>query len=146
MIEKRTDRRKKPTPFLCQHTFFGRRSENRRSEDQKGNSYFDRYGSKVWILCLSLLCLNIFDALMTLYHLRFGATESNPLLDYFLQTGGEEAFLLAKFGLAFSGIFFLFLHSNFKRVKLYTSSLVAVYGVLAFYHVSPFFVDYTQLS
>ena len=146
MIKERKDRRQRPTPLFGPYTFRGRRVSSRRSDDRKVNIYFDRYSSRVWFLFLSLLALNIFDAVMTLYHLQFGATESNPILDFFLQSGGESSFLIAKFVLAFSGTIFLFLHSQFKRVKVYTSSLVAIYAVLACYHISPFFINYAQLG
>jgi hypothetical protein len=68
---------------------------------------------KIWTwLAISLAIFNIFDTLTTLYALRHGATEGNPIVNAILLHGGVLAFIICK--LAVLQIGFILAHSTIK--------------------------------
>jgi hypothetical protein len=76
----RKDRRKQPTSGLSRFTFFGRRKRIRRKTDQKQGGYVDQYSSLLLFLLISIIGLNVLDALFTLMILDLKGWEANPVV------------------------------------------------------------------
>jgi Domain of unknown function (DUF5658) len=84
------------------------------------------------ILFAALQILNVFDAVMTLWHLMWGtARELNPLMRAALNTG-PWCFLILKLALV-CALSALLVKLNARRTLM---ALVFVYAVLACYHVA----------
>lgn len=133
------DRRQQPTKPFSKYMFIGRRRVNRRKTDPQYGYYVDRYSLRAVLAMLVILALCGIDAFFTIYHLRRGATEVNPIMD-FAQSLGTLQFIIIKYALTLVGIFFLLPHKNFRGARFATIALIAMYLALIAYHLSPFFV------
>ena len=121
------DRRKQPTPLLSQHTFFGRRKDIRRKNEQQKGGYVDYYSSGLFFLLVSIIGLNILDALLTMVNLEAkGSWEVNPIVRSVIQLYGDK-FWVWKFAIVSFSVILLCLHSKFKRVKAIIVSVGFVY-------------------
>jgi len=132
-IDRKTDRRKKPTPFLSRYTFTGKRRFSRR-DDEKLNYYVDRLDKKTWLAIFAIIILSIIDSIFTLYFINRGFKEINPLMNIALIIG-KPTFIITKAVLTVSGILALALHKNFKFVKILVSILICFYILLNLYHI-----------
>ncbi len=66
---------------------FGRRNIVRRFDDYHQTSYRpDHYSLKIFSIIISIVLLSITDAVLTLYLIRHGASEINPIMEHFLKT------------------------------------------------------------
>ena len=103
-IERRSgiDRRNHQRFFSKQLFTKGTREYARRADDRQRVIAFDRYPRPLMIAIMSVLGLSLLDALLTLILIEQGATELNPVMQYFLGHG-TRIFLIVKYGLtAFS--------------------------------------------
>lgn len=127
------DRRKRPTPFLSRYTFWGRRKKHRRDTDPQKNYYVDRVGTGYGIVIIAIFILSVSDSLFTLYHLKRGYREINPVLNAFLFN--NFYFLAVKYILTLVGISALALHKFFLFVKELVIILIVGYAILNIYQV-----------
>jgi hypothetical protein len=90
------DRRNYRRSFIKRLRKRGMREYARRAEDRQRITAFDKYPRPLLIAIIVVLCLSLLDGLLTLILIAQGATELNPIMDYFLSYGAN-AFLLAKY-------------------------------------------------
>ncbi len=132
--EKRTlkDRRKKPTPGLSRHTFFGRRKTIRRTEERKTGGYVDRYSPAIFFLLVLVLGLNILDSFFTIMILDMKGWELNPVVRSVMDIHGDR-FWIWKFGIVSTSLILLCLHSRFKWVKGILVIVTTIYFLVVLY-------------
>lgn len=118
------DRRSNDVPDAKSLFIYGRRKKVRRKDDKFKISYLDQYDSKIFISIVLLLFFSIIDAFLTLFLIDHGASEINPIMDYFLKFG-PVTFLSVKYFLTCYSILVLLIFSNFfiRKLKIYTYSL-----------------------
>ena len=63
----------------------GKRSKVRRSEDRQKFHILERHGPKALAAILLIIMLSVLDAFFTLYLISKGASELNPIMNYFLE-------------------------------------------------------------
>jgi hypothetical protein len=129
------DRRKTPTPIFSRHTLFGRRRSNRRRTDRQYNYYVDLYSARLFFILLLITILSLLDAGYTYRYIALGGKELNPIMDYFLNLGGNS-FFTYKFLMTAIGVFVLCLHKNYRFARSMIAFVLLCYIVLMFYHVS----------
>lgn len=78
-------------------------------------------------------CLNVLDAVMTIFSVRSGAKELNPIMDYFLNIG-EGSFLFVKVFAVFLSLLYLDKKLVGNRRKIF-SYLLSVYVFVVLWHV-----------
>ena len=102
----------------------GRREHNRRREDQQKFFVADRYSQRLFGAIILILLLSVLDGLLTLYLINHGATEINPIMNYYLNVG-PYAFFSVKYALtAFAVLVLLFCQNIFlRRIRIYTRSI-----------------------
>jgi hypothetical protein len=139
------DRRRKTLPPLRYLVAGGRRRRVRRLEDSHRIVLLDRYSPKLLAAILGILVLSLLDAALTLYLVEQGASELNPVMDYFLKKG-PLIFTVTKYLLTcIAVLIFLALansvvpRSNFKAKKLFPYALLAFGGVVVWELVLIFF-------
>jgi hypothetical protein len=132
---ERKDRRQRPTPWLSKYTFIGSRRKNRRKNDQHHNYYVDIYDSKLAKLVVLIFLLCVLDAMLTLFLLGQGASELNPIMDYYLKMG-KNYFFIVKSIFTAVGLLVLLMHQNFKRVRKIIKGLCVVYTLLITYQLA----------
>ncbi len=93
------------------YLFFGSRKEVRRLDDHRKNFFLDIYSLKVFSIIISVVLLSVIDATLTLYLIRNGAAEINPIMEYFLKYG-PLPFLSAKYLLTTASMILLLIHKN----------------------------------
>ncbi len=93
------------------YLFFGRRKEMRRDEDNQESYYLDHYSLRVFGIIIGIILLSLTDALLTLYLIRNGAAEANPIMAHFLKYG-TLPFLAAKYLLTTASIVLLLIYKN----------------------------------
>jgi hypothetical protein len=81
------DRRHRKLGILSKYWFTGRREAVRREEDKQREYKVDRHSSKTLAVILLIVMLSIIDAILTLHLVDRGATELNPVMDYYLDHG-----------------------------------------------------------
>lgn len=128
------DRRKKETPILSRHIFFGRREGFRRKSEQERGGYVDRYDSTLFILLVLILCLNILDIIFTMMILDHKGWELNPVVQSVINIYGDR-FWLWKFLLVSSSLALLCLHSKFNAVYKIILGLSLIYFLIIFYQI-----------
>lgn len=114
-IERRS-RRRPPLKYLI---FGGRRSAPRRDSDKNTFIYVDQYSPWLLVLIVLLIMLSLTDGIFTLYLLEHGATETNPIMAFFISLG-PWPFMIAKFFLTCSGLLCLLVLHNFYFRPLHT--------------------------
>ncbi len=139
------DRRRKTLPPLRYLVAGGRRRRVRRLEDSHRIVLLDRYSPKLLAAILGILVLSLLDAALTLYLVEHGASELNPVMDYFLKKG-PLIFTVTKYLLTcIAVLIFLVLansvvpRSNFKAKRLFPYALLAFGGVVVWELVLIFF-------
>lgn len=126
------DRRSRRRPPLKYMIFGGRRASARRDSDKKDFIFVDRYSPRFMLLFVLLVVLSIADGIFTLYLLEHGATETNPIMAFFLNMG-PWSFMIAKFFLTCSGLLCLLVLHNFyirplrTRVKIIFPAFIAIF-------------------
>ena len=126
------DRRSNDVPEAKSLFIYRRRKKVRRKEDEYKISYFDQYGSGIFIAIVLLIFLSIIDAFLTLFLMDHGASEVNPIMAYFLNFG-PITFISVKYFLTCYSILVLLIFSNvfIRKLKIYTHSLFS-YALGAF--------------
>jgi hypothetical protein len=124
--EKRSgrDRRTNKKASLKYLLFNGRRERIRREDDRQKVFFFDRYNPKLFAAIMAILMLSLFDGLLTLYLIRNGSAELNPVMDYLLQQG-PLPFVVVKYLLTSVGVVILLVFKNvlLSGANIYTHSL-----------------------
>ena len=137
-----SDRRQAPTSILSRFAFTGRRRGGRRDGETK-NIYVDRYSYREWTLVIGIFFLSMLDLLFTLIHLGAGGREANPVMDWFLDWGGTDAFSVAKFLFTVVGLLVLLVHARFDRVRSLLRFAFGIYGLLFLFHL---YVMYVRIA
>lgn len=112
-LERRSghDRRAEGTPFFKFLFFGGKRQKLRRIEDSRRITVFDYYQPTLLVAILTVLCLSLLDAALTLMLLDKGAVELNPVMQYYI-TLGPVIFVVVKYSLtALALIIMVVLHA-----------------------------------
>lgn len=128
------DRRSRHTPIFSRYWLRGRRRGGRRDGETAG-IYVDRYTRAETMLSIWLVVGALLDLVLTIVHLRAGGAEANPIMDWFLQQGGEPAFVAAKVFAALPATLFLLLHVRFRGAFVGLVGLGVMYMALVAYHV-----------
>ena len=81
------DRRHRQLGILSKYWFTGRRAGGRREEDKQRTYRIDRHSSRTLAVILLIVILSIIDAVLTLHLVDHGATELNPVMNYYLGHG-----------------------------------------------------------
>ena len=94
------------------YLFFGRRNKVRRFDDHHQKSYFlDHFSLMIFSIIMGIILLSVTDAMLTLYLIRHGAAEINPIMEHFLKYG-PLPFLAAKYLLTTSSVVLLLIYKN----------------------------------
>jgi len=128
------DRRRQPTPLFSRYTFVGRRRGLRRREERYQGHYVDRFNGWFLGLILAIFILSLLDGFLTVFHLRNGAVELNPIMRYYLELS-PAYFLLVKTFTTGVGLLILLLHQNFLRIRRIIYAIIAGYTVLVSYQL-----------
>lgn len=131
-IEK--DRRKQPAPLLSRYTFFGRRMTPRRKSDQLKGGYIDRYSSTLFFFLITIIGLNVLDALFTMMILDLRGWEANPVVQSVIDLYGTK-FWVWKFFIVSISLTLLCLHSRFRWVKEIIVVISCLYAMVVAYQV-----------
>lgn len=113
-IEQRSgkERRRQDTPWYQQLFFVGKRTQVRRRGDRMQAVHLDQYGTWLFAAIMSIICLSLMDALLTLVLVtEHGAMELNPILAVYLNIGAKT-FFLVKYMLTVLSIFILLLYKE----------------------------------
>ena len=129
------DRRVQPTPALSRYTFFGRRKEIRRRSERLKGGYVDRYSSGTLFLVVSIIGLNVLDALFTIMILELKGLELNPVVQAVMTTHGDN-FWIWKFFIVSIPLTLLCLHSKFRPVKTVLVCICMVYIAVVAYEIA----------
>ncbi|MFG0320312.1 MAG: DUF5658 family protein [Planctomycetota bacterium JB042] len=128
------DRRVRPTPVLSRYTFLGgRRLRPRRGHEREG-AFVDVYSGRLAALLLIFFALTVFDSVATLYYLRKGGTEANPIAQWMIDQGNVE-FVVIKGVLTGVCVLFVLMHKNFRYARYAIGVGFSFYFVLAIYHL-----------
>ena len=128
------DRRKQPTPGLSRFTLWGQRRAFRREEDKKRGGYVDRYSSGLLFLLISVVGLNVLDALFTMMILDNGGWEINPVVCSVIQAYGD-GFWAWKFAIVSVPLILLCLHSKFRTVLTFILGITVFITIVVSYQV-----------
>ncbi len=131
------DRRRPGLPRLRYLILGGRRRAVRRSADTRRILLLDRYSPKLFAAMMGIIALSLLDAALTLYLVSHGASEVNPVMNYFLQKG-PIAFMAAKYLFTcMAVVIFVVLANNvlpwprrFAPQRLYMYAIFAFGGVV----------------
>lgn len=119
-----TDRRQNEGVPGFWYLFFGRRSEVRRFDDYHQKSYYlDQYSLRIFCIIIGIILLSVTDAMLTLYLIRHGAAEINPIMAHFLKYG-PMPFLAAKYLLTTASVVLLVIYKN---VHIFGTNIRAKY-------------------
>ena len=127
------DRRQQATPLFNRFMFWGRRRGGRR-DGEREKVYVDRPGGWVMAAFTVIVGLSILDATFTLYLLKRGATEANPVMRAALHLG-DQAFVLIKTGVTVLAAGFLIIHKNWPLGRLCLAVALLGYSALTLYHL-----------
>ena len=135
-VNKRTtiDRRKQPTPGLSRYTFLGRRKMIRRKSDSQRGGYIDRYSSTLFFFLITIIGLNVLDALFTLMILDLKGWEANPVVNSVISLYGTK-FWVWKFSIVSVSLVPLCLHSRFRLVKEIIIAISCLYVMVVIYQI-----------
>ena len=112
----------------------GKRRIIRRKEDRERIFLVDQYSPALFLTIVAIMFLCIIDALLTLFLLKHGAYEANPIMAYLLNIG-PYAFLVPKYVLTILGAFSLFFFRSVVIPKLNVTTKSLLY-LLAWLYVS----------
>ncbi|MDG2049065.1 MAG: DUF5658 family protein [Myxococcota bacterium] len=128
------DRRQEPTSPWA--PFLGHRNRKRgRRAGENANTYVDRFTSVDIALVVSVLLLNILDALFTMLWIQRGGSEGNPAMAWVLEFG-NSAFLVQKCLIVGIWLILLLVHKNFLIARIGLWVLASVYFLLLLYHIA----------
>lgn len=131
------DRRQRPTPRLSLYSLWGGRRRRPRRDEERTGSFVDVYGSRLWMIVMWVVLMNVADSFFTLVHLQNGGIEANPMAQILLGTG-RESFVFWKCGLIGLALVVLTMHKNFAMARLGLWVSAAAYTMLLGYHLALF--------
>ena len=131
--DRNGDRRGRPTPMMSRFLFWGRRRHGRR-DGEREKVYVDRPGPWMIAAFLIIVGLSILDAGFTLFELKQGATEANPVMRAALHLG-DHAFVLIKTSVTILATGFLMLHKNWPLRRVCLTIALFGYSALTLYHL-----------
>jgi hypothetical protein len=122
-FERRTgfDRRQRHKPVFSKYWLIGKRETPRRKEDRQWRFHPDRYSPRTFVAILLIVMLSMLDAIFTLVLISRGATELNPIMNYYLGYG-PRVFFVVKYLLTFASILLILFH---KHVYLFRGRVQA---------------------
>lgn len=132
------DRRKRATPRFSLYSIWGGRRRDLRRADERDGTFVDVYSTRMWLIVMWVVLMNIADSFFTLVHLQNGGVEANPLAQALLATG-REGFVFWKCGLIGLALVVLTIHKNFPMARLGLWVSAGAYTLLLCYHVALFF-------
>jgi len=132
-----SDRRSRPTPMISRYWLHGRRRGGRREGEVRG-IYVDRYTRTEGALILWVMVAALADLGLTLLHLAAGGEEANPVMAWFLETGGALGFASAKLLMTAGAALFLLWHVRFRGTQVALWGLAALYAGVMVYHLHAF--------
>ena len=106
----------------------------RREEDRKKGGYVDRYGPSLLLFLISIVLLNVLDALFTMMILDYGGWEVNPVVRSAIEVYGDH-FWIWKFSLVSVNVILLCLHSKFRYVRKIIPGICLVYLCIVLYQI-----------
>ncbi len=130
----RTDRRARPTPVLSRYTFFGGKRRGPAPGPAREGTFVDVYSTRLVILLLIFYTFTVFDSVATLFYLRKGGEELNPIARWMIAQGNIE-FVLIKGGLTAVCVLFVMLHKNFRYARASIAVGFTFYAMLTIYHI-----------
>jgi hypothetical protein len=95
--------------------------------------------TKLAILCLCIVGLNLLDVFATLRHIEHGADEINPIMDALLNRS-VYAFFAFKFVWVFVGAILILYHPRPQRLTTFVWMLTLAFAVLGLYHGVLFYI------
>lgn len=118
------DRRSNNVPDVKSLFIYRRRQNIRRKDDKYKITYFDQYGSGLFLAIVVILFLSIIDAFLTLFLIDCGASEINPVMAYLLNFG-PFTFIGVKYFLTCYSVIVILIFNNLflKKLKIFTRSL-----------------------
>jgi len=124
------DRRRQRAPRVSKYWLTGRREALRRKGDRHGLYGPDRHSHKTFFVILLIVSLSVLDAIFTLNLVSHGATELNPIMDYYLRQG-PLVFFMTKYLLTFASVMLILLYQNafLFRTRLRVKSLFFVFAL-----------------
>jgi hypothetical protein len=124
------DRRRQRAPHFSKYGLTGRREALRRKGDRHGLYGPDRHNHKTFFLILLIVALSVLDAIFTLNLVSHGATELNPVMDYYLRQG-PLLFFMTKYLLTFASVLLILFYQNafLFRTRLRVRSLFLLFAV-----------------
>ncbi|MBK7642034.1 MAG: hypothetical protein IPJ19_03130 [Planctomycetes bacterium] len=137
-IYRGPDRRKRATPRFSLYSIWGGRRTDLRRTDERDGTFVDVYTTRLWMVVMWVVLMNIADSFFTLVHLQNGGVEANPMAQMLLQTG-REGFVFWKCGLIGVALVVLTIHKNFPMARLDLWVSAGAYTLLLCYHVALFF-------
>ena len=126
------DRRQEKTPLFSKYSLKGRRIALRREDDRLKLFVPDRHSPKTFAIILTIVMLSMLDAILTLELIGRGASELNPIMDYYLNFG-PLVFFWTKYLLTFASTLLILFH---QEAYLFRSKVQA--KVLYFFLMIPF--------
>ena len=133
------DRRRRATPRFSLYSFWGGRRGGSRRTDEQAGEFVDLYGTRLWLVVMWIVLMNIADSFFTLVHLQNGGVEANPMAQALLRTG-REGFVFWKCGLIGLALVVLTVHKNFPMARLGLWISAGAYTLLLCYHLALFFL------
>ena len=128
------ERRKRPTPGLSRYTFFGRRKGFYKESDRYAGGYVDHYSSKLFIVMVAILGLNVLDVILTMVILEHRGFELNPVVRSAIEVYGDR-FWVWKYGIVSACLLLLCLHIKFRGVKQIIMLICFIYFTVVFYQL-----------
>jgi hypothetical protein len=129
---RRGERRQRKIPALRFLIFGGRRRQVRREEDMQGIIIMDSYSESLFAVIITILCLSLIDAIMTLHLIGHGAQEINPVMAYFLDKS-IVIFIVAKYILTSIAVITILLIKNtyLPRTRIRSDRLF-IFAIVSF--------------
>ena len=106
----------------------------RRKTDWQKGGYVDRYSSILFFFLISIIGLNVLDALFTLMILDLKGWEANPVVRSVIDLYGTK-FWVWKFSIVSVSMALLCLHSKFRWVKEIIVVISCLYIMVVAYQV-----------
>lgn len=131
------DRRRRSTPRFSLYSIWGGRRRRPRRDEERHGSFVDLYGTRLWLIVMWVVLMNVADSFFTLVHLQNGGIEANPMAQLLLATG-RESFVFWKCGLIGLALLVLTVHKNFHMARLGLWVAAGAYTLLLAYHLSLF--------
>ncbi len=98
-------------------------------------NYVEIYGNRALIAASTILILSILDGYFTIFLVKRGIQEANPIMEFYLQLK-PPIFLIVKYVISYLSIILLIIHKDFYVLKTSISvkkimlAIIGVYSVL----------------